>query len=71
MIICLPLGEASGILGYEMHSNGSGRSDLNLGYGPEAQALKDVATVSDGAFGKIAMNGKEVSPPSGSKFAGI
>jgi 3-oxoacyl-[acyl-carrier-protein] synthase-3 len=53
-------GEESGVLGYEMHSNGSGRVDLNLGYGPEQKALAEVATVSDGDYGKIAMNGKEV-----------
>jgi 3-oxoacyl-[acyl-carrier-protein] synthase-3 len=53
-------GEESGVLGYEMHSNGSGRPDLNLGYGTETQELAKVTTVQNGDYGKIAMNGKEV-----------
>jgi 3-oxoacyl-[acyl-carrier-protein] synthase-3 len=52
-------GEEPGVLGYEMHSNGSGRGDLNLAYAPESNSLA-CATVSDGGFGKLAMNGKEV-----------
>merc|ERR1740123_2980235 len=53
-------GEEPGILGFEMHSNGAGRPDLNLGYNGDKRALKSVATVTSGAYKPIAMNGKEV-----------
>jgi len=53
-------GEEPGILGFEMHSNGAGRPDLNLGYNGVERALKSVATVTSGAYKPIAMNGKEV-----------
>jgi len=54
--------EECGILGYEMHSNGAGRSDLNLGYAGDEQVLADssIATVTKGEYRPIAMNGKEV-----------
>ena len=55
-------GQPAGILGYEMHSNGAGRSDLNLGYNGESKDLGTTipATVTKGAYTPIAMNGKEV-----------
>ena len=55
-------GQPAGILGYEMHSNGAGRSDLNLGYNGESKDLGTTipATVTNGAYTPIAMNGKEV-----------
>ena len=41
-------GEEPGLLGYEMHSNGEGRSDLNLEYGGDQRALgeKDAVVTS-------------------------
>jgi len=53
-------GEACGVLGYEMHSNGAGRQDLNLGYDGEEKDLASLATVTSGSYSPIAMNGKEV-----------
>ena len=43
-----------------MHSNGAGRTDLNLGYDGEAKELASIATVTGGSYKPIAMNGKEV-----------
>jgi len=56
-------GEA-GLLGYEMHSNGAGRPDLNLGYDGDTRVLgaadSSIASVTTGEYKPIAMNGKEV-----------
>eukprot|EP00316_Scyphosphaera_apsteinii_P009176 CAMPEP_0119313468 /NCGR_PEP_ID=MMETSP1333-20130426/29182_1 /TAXON_ID=418940 /ORGANISM="Scyphosphaera apsteinii, Strain RCC1455" /LENGTH=251 /DNA_ID=CAMNT_0007318311 /DNA_START=480 /DNA_END=1232 /DNA_ORIENTATION=- len=52
--------EECGLLGFEMHSNGEGRQDLNLGYSGSAQELASVAQVTNGDYSNIAMNGKEV-----------
>jgi len=52
--------EAGGILSFEMHSNGAGRTHLNLGYGGSERKLASVATVTCGAYAPINMNGKEV-----------
>ena len=54
------LSSQAGLLGYEMHSNGEGRCDLNLGYDGEPSAISTVAQVTGGRYGRIAMNGKEV-----------
>lgn len=54
-------GEEAGVLGFEMHSDGTGRCDLNLGYAGEPQQLKDVATVTNGKYATVDMNGKEVT----------
>lgn len=54
-------GEEAGILGYEMHSNGAGRENLNCGYDFEnTERVGDIATVTSGAYNPITMNGKEV-----------
>ena len=37
--------DEAGVLGWEMHSNGAGRKDLNLCYSGEPRELKGVATV--------------------------
>jgi len=52
--------EESGILGFEMHSNGGGRPDLNLGYAGLDKKLSSITSVTNGAYKPIAMNGKEV-----------
>jgi len=58
--------EDCGVLGYEMHSNGAGRPDLNLGYDGSSTVLggseadSSIATVTSGEYKPIAMNGKEV-----------
>jgi len=53
-------GQASGILGYEMHSNGAGRPDLNCAYAGSTRELPSIATVTTGEYKPLAMNGKEV-----------
>ena len=52
--------EAPGVLGYEMHSNGAGRGDLNLGYDGDDVPLSSITRVTTGEYKPIAMNGKEV-----------
>lgn len=55
--------DSPGILGYAAHSNGGGYEDLKLNYEGEARYVDtpgEGTTVSDGSFGKISMNGKEV-----------
>ena len=54
--------EKPGFLGYEMHSNGAGRDDLNLGYDGASRVLADssIATVTEGDYKTVEMNGKEV-----------
>eukprot|EP00908_Phaeocystis_cordata_P022621 Transcript_5041.p1 GENE.Transcript_5041~~Transcript_5041.p1 ORF type:complete len:411 (-),score=174.05 Transcript_5041:334-1491(-) len=52
--------EESGVLGYEMHSNGAGRPDLNLVYSGKERDLGGVATVTMGTYDTISMTGKEV-----------
>jgi len=53
-------GEPSGMLGYEMHSDGSGRCNLNLAYTGAEEDLGGITTVTNGAYKPIYMNGKEV-----------
>merc|ERR1719181_2379283 len=53
-------GEDAGVLGYEMHSDGSGRCNLNLAYNGAEEKLGEVTTVTNGAYTPIYMNGKEV-----------
>jgi 3-oxoacyl-[acyl-carrier-protein] synthase-3 len=49
-----------GVLGFEMHSNGAGRPNLNCEYSGEVQQLASVASVTNGEYSPLAMNGKEV-----------
>merc|ERR1712070_686057 len=53
-------GEGAGLLGYEMHSNGAGRSNLNLSYDGDEVDLASITSVTSGDYKSIAMNGKEV-----------
>merc|ERR1719163_607153 len=53
-------GEECGLLGYEMHSNGAGKTDLNLAYDGDERGLASIASVTTGEYRPIAMNGKEV-----------
>lgn len=55
----------AGLLGFAMHSNGAGRSELKLGYDGTARELQPDAArgstkVTRGAYAPIAMNGREV-----------
>lgn len=52
--------EEAGVLGWEMHSNGEGRKDLNLCYSGEPNGLGEIATVTSGTYDTIAMNGMDV-----------
>lgn len=58
--VILEASDADHFLGFELRSNGSLNGCLTLAYGPEAQTLHPNATVSQGRYGRIAMNGKEV-----------
>lgn len=49
-----------GVLGFQMHSDGAGRCDLNLEYNGEEQPLGALTSVTRGGYKGIAMNGKEV-----------
>lgn len=49
-----------GVLGFEMHSNGAGRDDLNLGYSGEPRQLATITSVTRGSYQPISMVGKEV-----------
>ena len=53
-------GEEPGLLGYEMHSNGKGRDDLNLGYDGDDVPLATVTARDDRRAKPIEMTGKEV-----------
>ncbi|MBV6624960.1 MAG: beta-ketoacyl-ACP synthase 3 [Rivularia sp. (in: Bacteria)] len=48
------------LLGFEIKSDGSLNSCLNLAYTTESQELIDGVNVSKGSFGNVSMNGKEV-----------
>ncbi|MEB3337291.1 MAG: beta-ketoacyl-ACP synthase III [Leptolyngbyaceae bacterium] len=47
-------------LGFELRSDGSQNGCLNLAYKPQAQALVEDVTVSQGQFQPLTMNGQEV-----------
>jgi len=55
-------GAKPGILGFAMNSDGKEQHKLTLGYAGAAQSLETEAkaTVSNGAYGPIAMSGKDV-----------
>uniref|UniRef100_A0A7S2MXG7 beta-ketoacyl-[acyl-carrier-protein] synthase III n=1 Tax=Helicotheca tamesis TaxID=374047 RepID=A0A7S2MXG7_9STRA len=55
--------DGPGILGYSVHSNGNGYTELNCGYKGSARpvATPDEDTIlSEGSYNKLFMNGKEV-----------
>lgn len=51
---------SSGVLGFEMHSNGAGRDDLSLGYSGSEKELATITKVTSGSYSCIQMNGREV-----------
>lgn len=52
---------SAGLLGFEMHSDGSGHEELQLPYGGETISLAEGKhTVTSGSYDNIGMNGKEV-----------
>jgi 3-oxoacyl-[acyl-carrier-protein] synthase III len=55
--------EQPGLLGFAAHSNGLGRCDLNLSYDGTERTIPtpdDPTTVTNGSYGTIFMNGREV-----------
>uniref|UniRef100_A0A7S3C556 beta-ketoacyl-[acyl-carrier-protein] synthase III n=1 Tax=Haptolina ericina TaxID=156174 RepID=A0A7S3C556_9EUKA len=50
----------AGLLGFEMHSNGAGRPELNCAYAGSARKLASITQVTSGDYADLAMNGKEV-----------
>ncbi|HEY9735592.1 MAG TPA: beta-ketoacyl-ACP synthase 3, partial [Trichocoleus sp.] len=58
--VVLRAAERDRLLGFELCSDGSMNSCLNLAYVPESQPLLDGVTVQKGTFSPISMNGREV-----------
>lgn len=58
--VILEASETDHFLGFELRSNGAMNGCLTLAYQPEAQAIHPKATVTQGQYGRVAMNGKEV-----------
>jgi len=52
--------DEAGVLGFEMHSNGAGRCELNCAYGGTERELASITSVTNGEYNPLAMNGKEV-----------
>ena len=56
-----PSDAEAGLLGYEMHSNGAGRCELQLPYDGAPRPLTDtIGEVTRGAYRPIELNGREV-----------
>jgi 3-oxoacyl-[acyl-carrier-protein] synthase III len=51
---------SDGLLGFELHNDGSQNSCLTLSYQPQPQTLGDDLTIGQGTFNPVAMNGQEV-----------
>lgn len=56
----LQASENDRLLGFEIKSDGSLNSCLNLAYSPESIELKEGVNISKGNFSNVSMNGKEV-----------
>lgn len=52
--------ESDRLLGFELRSDGSMNACLRLAYQGESQTLMDGVTITQGTYGPITMNGKEV-----------
>jgi 3-oxoacyl-[acyl-carrier-protein] synthase-3 len=51
---------SDGLLGFELHNDGSQNGCLTLSYQPQPHPLGEIVTVGQGTFNPIAMNGQEV-----------
>jgi len=58
--IVLQASESDRLLGFELRSDGSQNSCLNLSYQPQEKEIIEGVTVSQGTYQPITMNGKEV-----------
>ncbi|MGK7918892.1 MAG: beta-ketoacyl-ACP synthase III [Trichodesmium sp.] len=58
--VVLQASESDRLLGFELHSDGSQNSSLNLAYQPQAKQIIEGVNVSHGTYQPITMNGKEV-----------
>ena len=56
----LQASECDRLLGFEIKSDGTLNSCLNLAYTPESKELIEGVSISKGHFGNVSMNGKEV-----------
>jgi 3-oxoacyl-[acyl-carrier-protein] synthase-3 len=56
----LQANECDRLLGFEIKSDGTLNSCLNLAYTPQAKQLREGVSISKGNFGNVSMNGKEV-----------
>jgi 3-oxoacyl-[acyl-carrier-protein] synthase III len=58
--VVLQASETDGLLGFEIRSDGTQNSSLNLAYKAESKALIAGVTIGQGAFHPITMNGQEI-----------
>ncbi|MEM1173022.1 MAG: beta-ketoacyl-ACP synthase III [Cyanobacteria bacterium P01_H01_bin.35] len=58
--VVLQASESDRLLGFELRSDGSQNSCLNLSYQPQAKEIIEGVNVSQGTYQPISMNGKEV-----------
>jgi 3-oxoacyl-[acyl-carrier-protein] synthase-3 len=59
-VVCQANDTKDNILGFELHSDGSQNSSLNLAYQGEELPLKDGISVQKGTYKPLTMNGREV-----------
>jgi len=59
-VLCQANDTKDNILGFELHSDGSQNSSLNLAYQGEELPLKEGVRVQKGAYKPLTMNGREV-----------
>jgi 3-oxoacyl-[acyl-carrier-protein] synthase-3 len=59
-VVCQANDTKDNILGFELHSDGSQNSSLNLAYQGEELPLKDGVSVQKGTYKPLTMNGREV-----------
>lgn len=58
--VVLQAAETDGLLGFEIRSDGTQNSSLNLAYKAESKALIEGVTIGQGGFHPITMNGQEI-----------
>ncbi len=59
-VVCQGIEEGNGLLGFEMRSDGTQNTSLNLAYQGETQNLVNGQRITQGGFSHITMNGREV-----------
>jgi 3-oxoacyl-[acyl-carrier-protein] synthase III len=59
-VVCQATEEIDRLLGFQMYSDGTQNSSLNLAYRGESQTLQPNVTVTQGTYCPVSMNGKDV-----------